>query len=60
VNNEYMTITEVASRLGVATKTIVRWEQSGRIQKSKRDYRGWRIYSVDDVQAIERLVNAIY
>jgi excisionase family DNA binding protein len=55
-----MTITEVASRLGVATKTIVRWEQSGRIQKSKRDYRGWRIYSVDDVQAIERLVNAIY
>lgn len=60
MNNEYMTITEVASRLGVATKTIVRWEQSGRIQKSKRDYRGWRIYSVDDVQAIERLVNAIY
>ena len=60
VNNEWLTITEVAERIGVATKTIVRWEKSGKIQKSKRDYRGWRVYSLDDVQEIERLINSVY
>lgn len=60
MNTNFMTITEVAERLGVATKTIMRWEKSGKIRKSKRDYRGWRIYSPDDVDAIEQMINSVY
>ncbi len=60
MNSDWMTITDVAERIGVATKTIVRWEKSGKIQKSKRDYRGWRVYGPDDVKEIERLVNSVY
>lgn len=60
VNTKFMTITEVAERLGVATKTIMRWEKAGKIRKSKRDYRGWRVYSLDDVDAIEQMINSVY
>jgi DNA-binding transcriptional MerR regulator len=55
-----MTITEVADQIGVASKTIMRWEKAGKIGRSKRDYRGWRVYSPEDVREIERMVNSVY
>ena len=55
-----MTLTEVAERIGVATKTIIRWEKTGKIAKSKRDWRGWRVYSPEDVKELERMVNSVY
>jgi len=58
--NDWLTLTEVAERIGVATKTIVRWEKAGKIRKSKRDWRGWRVYGPDDVQVLEQLVNSVY
>ena len=58
--NGWMTLTEVAERIGVATKTIVRWEKAGKINRSKRDWRGWRVYSPDDVKELENLVNSVY
>ncbi len=47
-----MTITEVAERVGVSTRTIMRWECSGKIQKAKRDWRGWRTYDHDDIEKL--------
>ena len=55
-----MTLTEVAEKIGVATKTIVRWEKSGKIRKTKRDWRGWRVFDEDDVKKLESLVNSLY
>ena len=55
-----MTLTEIAEKIGVATKTIIRWEKSGKIQKSKRDWRGWRIYSENDLHELEEMVNSVY
>jgi len=49
-----MTVTELAKRLGVAPKTIVRWEKGSKIPKAKRDWRGWRVYFQSDLQAIRR------
>jgi len=60
VNGKWMTITEVAGQIGVASKTIMRWEKAGKIGKSKRDYRGWRVYSPEDVREMERMVNSVY
>ena len=44
-----LTITEVAKRLNISTKTIVRWEKSGKIDEAKRDWRGWRVYYEEDI-----------
>ena len=48
-----LTITEVAEKLGVSPKTVARWEKVGKIQKSKRDWRGWRVYDESDVEQIK-------
>lgn len=47
-----MTITEVAERIGVTPKTIVRWEKSGKVNHSKRDWRGWRVYDKTDLKRL--------
>ena len=54
------TITEVADKIGVTTKTIIRWEKSGKIKRPKRDWKGWRVYLKEDLEALERLVNSVY
>ncbi|MGR3309897.1 MAG: MerR family transcriptional regulator [Candidatus Brocadiales bacterium] len=48
-----MTITKVAKMVGVCSKTIVRWELTGKVSRAKRDWRGWRIY---DTSAVEELI----
>jgi DNA-binding transcriptional MerR regulator len=48
-----MTITDVADRIGVTPKTIVRWEKSGKVQHPKRDWRGWRIYDKQDFKKLK-------
>jgi len=58
-NGRY-TITEIADKIGVTPKTIVRWEKAGKIRKPKRDWKGWRVYMQDDLDALERLVNSVY
>ena len=55
-----LSITEIAKELGVTTKTITRWEKSGKIKRAKRDWRGWRVYSADDLSEMKGLVEAVY
>ena len=58
--NGRLTITNVAERIGVTTKTLIRWEKSGKIRKPKRDWKGWRFYSEDDFEDIQRFVTTVY
>ena len=58
--NGRLTITEIAKKVGVTTKTIVRWEKAGKIRRPKRDWKGWRVYLEEDLAQIQRLVNAVY
>ncbi|PIQ89226.1 MAG: hypothetical protein COV72_04285 [Candidatus Omnitrophica bacterium CG11_big_fil_rev_8_21_14_0_20_42_13] len=58
--NGRLTITDVAKHIGVTTKTIIRWEASGKIIKSKRDWRGWRVYTQDDLRTIQDFHNTLY
>ena len=55
-----LTITAVAEQLGVTTKTITRWEKAGKIRRAKRDWRGWRVYSTEDVGMMKNLVETVY
>ncbi|MDR4506162.1 MAG: MerR family transcriptional regulator [Candidatus Scalindua sp.] len=47
-----LTITQIAEKVGVTARTIKRWEDSGKIKKAKRDWRGWRVYDQKDAREI--------
>ena len=53
-------ITELAKELGITTKTITRWEKAGKIRPAKRDWRGWRVYSSDDLENMKSLIETVY
>ena len=49
---ELLTIKEVAKIVGVNTRTILRWDEKGKVKKAKRDEKGWRIYDNDDIEKL--------
>ena len=58
-NNNKITITEAARKLGIVPKTIIRWEQSGKIRKAKRDWRNWRVYTSDDIDKMKEFYETL-
>ncbi len=60
MGNGRMTITDVAKLIGVTTKTITRWEKTGKIRRSKRDWRGWRVYDDEDFARIKEFHDTVY
>ena len=58
--NGRMTITDLADRIGVTPKTIIRWEKAGKINTSKRDWRGWRVYDKEDFRKIKSFKESIF
>ncbi len=58
--NGRLSITDIAKELGVTPKTITRWEKAGKIKRAKRDWRGWRVYSSDELGEMKNLVEAVY
>ncbi len=49
-------IGELAKELDRSTLTIKKWEEKGLIPKARRDSRGWRYYTEDDVSKIRRIL----
>lgn len=60
MGNGKMTITDVAKILGVTAKTITRWEKTGKVKRSKRDWRGWRVYEENDLTMIREFHESLY
>ena len=59
MGNGRMTITDIADRIGVTPKTIIRWEKAGKVNRAKRDWRGWRIYDKDDLKQLRAFKDTI-
>ena len=55
-----LTITQVAQKLGVTPKTIMRWERAGKVGSSKRDWRGWRVYDEGEMQRLRAFFETTY
>ena len=55
-----LSITDMAKELGISPKTITRWEKAGKIKRAKRDWRGWRVYSSEDLEEMKTLVETVY
>jgi DNA modification methylase len=47
-------LTEAASKIGVAPITLKRWFLEGKIADVKRDRKGWRIFTSDDLERIKK------
>lgn len=58
--NGRLSITEIAKQLGVSPKTITRWEKSGKVKRAKRDWRGWRVYSSEELEEMKGLIETVY
>jgi len=59
-NGQLLTITEAARLIGVSAKTIVRWEKSGKVRRSKRDFRGWRVFDGKDLKKLKAFRETIF
>ena len=55
-----LTITAVAKMIGISSKTLARWEKTGKIRKPKRDWRGWRVYEELDVDEIKKFHDTLF
>ncbi|MCD6228576.1 MAG: hypothetical protein DRP68_06370 [Candidatus Omnitrophota bacterium] len=55
-----LTITQVAKKVGVVPKTIIRWEKAGKIRRAKRDWRGWRVYTQKELEELKNFRNSLY
>lgn len=49
-------IKDVALRLDRSILTLKRWEKQGLVPKARKDSRGWRVYTEDEVQEILKRV----
>ncbi len=49
-------INDILKRIDRNKTTLIRWEEQGLIPKAKRDSRGWRYYSKEEVEKIIDLV----
>jgi excisionase family DNA binding protein len=47
-----LTIEQVAKIVGVSKRTIIRWEEEGKLNKIARDRNGVRIYNDNDIETI--------
>ena len=54
--NTLYKIKDVALRLDRSILTLKRWEKQGLIPKARKDSRGWRIYTEDEVRKILKRV----
>ncbi len=59
-NGDFLTITEAAKLIGVSSKTIVRWEKAGKVRRSKRDFRGWRVFDGKDLKKLKAFRETIF
>ena len=60
LNNNRLTITQVAEMIGVVPRTIMRWEDSGKVNRAKRDWRGWRVYTEEDLEELRIFHDSFY
>jgi len=49
-------LNEILKRVDRNKTTLIRWEEEGLIPRAKRDSRGWRYYSQDEIEQVVNLI----
>lgn len=56
MQNKKYRLKDIVEKIDRDKTTLIRWENEGIIPKAKRDSRGWRYYSKDEVGNIVQTV----
>jgi DNA-binding transcriptional MerR regulator len=49
-------VSDIARRVDRSTMAVIEWEKKQLIPRARRDSRGWRVYTKEQVEDIVRLV----
>jgi DNA-binding transcriptional MerR regulator len=61
MDNKKYRLKDIQEKIDRDKSTLIRWEKEGLIHKAKRDSRGWRYYSGEEVKDIvSRVLNTDY
>jgi len=52
---EYST-SEICFLFDITKNTLFKWEREGKISKVKKDWRGWRVFSPENVTEIRKVI----
>ena len=47
---------EICDRYDISRATLFRWESEGLLTGVGRDWRGWRVYTEDNMKEINRII----
>ena len=53
-----LTTQEVCNQLDISKRTLQNWEKAGVIHKVRRDWRGYRIFTKEDVEQIREVIRS--
>ena len=53
----YYRVKDVEKLIDRDKATLFRWEREGKISPPKRDSRGWRLYTEEDLDKMRKLIN---
>ncbi len=51
-----LTVSQAARELGRSEKWLRTAESEGKIPKARRDLNGWRVYTLEDIEALRALL----
>ena len=58
-DKRYYSTNEAAKALNVSKSTLLRWFRHGEIKDVRRDRRGWRQFTMDDIEAIRQYIESV-
>lgn len=47
---------EVCSKFDVTKTTLFKWEKEGKLNKVQKDWRGWRLFSDENINEIRDII----
>lgn len=56
MQNKKYRLKDLQEKIDRDKSTLIRWEKEGLIPEAKRDSRGWRYYSKEELRGIVKLV----
>ena len=55
----YYRTSEVCNAVGISRATLFRWLREGLLEMHRRDRRGWRLYSDDDIKKLKKEITQV-
>ena len=56
MSNNYITIKDAASILGVSKVTLRNWDRSGKLKAHRHPFNNYRVYKTEDIEKVLELI----